>query len=102
MIFLLYGFDEALEKYCDDMTEALFKTLHFYKFGRFTRYSRFEKTFENIDYEGRNYILFKHLFELTQNKAFEKLMNNAYNQVNWKAFYRFIGNLPPYFKGKKS
>ena len=84
--------DEALEKHCRDMTEALFKTLHFYQFGKFTRYSRFEKTFENIDYEGRNYFLFKHLFELTQNGAFKILMETTKKQVNWGAFYRFIGN----------
>jgi hypothetical protein len=93
--------DEALEKHCGDMTEALFKTLHFYKFGRFTRYSRFEKAFENIDYEGRNYFLFKHLFELTQNKAFEILMDATKKQVHWKAFYRFIEKkTPQYFKEK--
>ena len=90
--------DENLEKQAQQMTEALFKNLHFYKFGRFTRYSRFEKTFENIDYEGRNYYLFKHLFELTQNKAFETLMLTTKEQVSWGAFYRFYDK--PYPKPK--
>jgi D-glucuronyl C5-epimerase C-terminus len=83
--------DTLLEKYAHQMTEALLRNLHFYKFGRYTRYSRFNKTFENIDYEGRNYFLFKHLFELTQNKAFETLMLTTEKAVNWQAFYRFIG-----------
>ena len=87
--------DAALEKHCFAMTEALFKTLHFYKFGRFTRYGRFEMTYENIDYEGRNYFLFKHLFELTHNKAFEILTTRTYEQVNWGAFYRFYEKTPP-------
>jgi D-glucuronyl C5-epimerase C-terminus len=81
--------DPELNIYCLQMTEALFKNLHHYKFGKYTRYSRFEKTFENIDYEGRNYFLFKHLYELTENKAFEILMNDSYRQIDWKSFYRF-------------
>jgi D-glucuronyl C5-epimerase C-terminus len=81
--------DPELSTYCAQMTEALFKNLHHYKFGKYTRYSRFEKAFENIDYEGRNYFLFKHLFELTQNKAFEILMRDSYQQTDWNSFYRF-------------
>ncbi len=83
--------DEKIEYSCRKMTESLFKTMHHFKFGKFTRYSRFSKVFENIDYEGRNYFLFKHLFELTGNQAFELLMNDTYKKINWKAFYRFIG-----------
>ena len=94
--------DDKLETYCQKMTESLFKTLYFYKFGRFTRYGRFEKTFENIDYQGRNYYLFKHLFELTNNEAFETLMHKANADVNWDDFYRFYSKpTPSYFKQKE-
>ena len=94
--------DKTLEMYCQKMTESLFKTLHFYKFGRFTRYGRFEKTFENIDYQGRNYYLFKHLFELTNNEAFKILRHKANESVNWDDFFRFYDKpTPSYFKQKK-
>jgi D-glucuronyl C5-epimerase C-terminus len=85
----LCGNDETLDNYAQQMTKSLFKSLHFYKFDRFTRYSRFEKTFENIDYEGRNYYLFQHLYDITHNAAFEKLMLDTEKCVNWQAFYRF-------------
>jgi hypothetical protein len=91
--------DDILKKRLSALVESLFKTLHHYIRGKFVKYSRFSKSFQNINYQGLIVFQFFHLFELSGNEAFYTLFKMLEKEMNWAAYFRFHQLTPPqYFK----
>ena len=86
---ILCGEDKSLEKRLEKLIESLFKSLHHYIRGRFVKYSRFSKAFQNLNYQGLIVFQFLHLYELSDNKAFFDLALMFHKNTDLEAFYRF-------------
>ncbi len=69
--------------------KSFFYSLHHYVFGMFTKYSRKNMAFSNIEYQGLYVFLFLHLYRLTGKPAFRE-MADFYNQnTDWELFFSF-------------
>ncbi len=91
--------DKKLRKRLERLVESCFKTLHHYIRGSFVRYSRFNKSLQNINYQGLIVFQFLHLFEVSGNNAFRDIALRLNKNMNWAAYFRFHGIVPPpYFE----
>lgn len=91
--------DEIFENRLQRLIESLFKTFHHYKFGQNLKYSQYSKSFQNISYQGLVICQFLHLYELTNNKAFQELATMLNQNMNWHAYFRLYDMaIPEHFK----
>lgn len=96
---IVCGEDKMLETRLTRLIESLFKTLHHYMRGKFIKYSRVLKSFQNLNYQGLTVFQFLHLFELSGNKAFYEIALILNKNMNWAAYFRFhqLSNPPDGF-----
>lgn len=87
--------NQILEKRLERLVESLFKSLHHYIRGRFVKYSRFSKSFQNISYQGLMVFQFLHLAELSGNKVFYDIALFYHEKMDWNAYFRFYKMLTP-------
>lgn len=73
------------------LMESFFKSLPFYCFGRFMKYSRTSWQFHNIEYQGLYVYLFLHLYRLSGKKVFLDFARHFDKNTDWEIFYSFYG-----------